>query len=71
MFATADKAMTTENHIKPLRLFDLARLNDFRLNEDEKTHLHECSECERVLEVFARQFNKPWHQLKIRPDDAA
>jgi hypothetical protein len=51
-----------EEHIRPLRLFDLSQSGVskkvFELEEWEKEHLRECEECTRVLEVFVRQFGK-------------
>ena len=51
-----------QEHIKPLRLFDLSQTGAgrklFELEQWEKDHLRECEECQRVLDVFARQFGK-------------
>ena len=58
----------SDEHLKPLRLFDLARHSRFEITEEERKHLRECEECERILEVFARQFNKPSIN---KPEDAA
>jgi len=50
------------DHIKPLRLFDLSqsdmRKKPFELESWEKEHLQQCEECQRVLEVFSRQFSQ-------------
>ena len=65
--------MEVDEHIQPLRLFDLSAqeaASGFQLNQDEKKHFHECEECQSVLEVFARQFNK-MRPPKDRPGDAA
>jgi len=47
-------------HIKPLRLFELSQAQRWhrtgKLREAEEKHLRECQECERILEVFAREF---------------
>jgi predicted anti-sigma-YlaC factor YlaD len=47
-----------EEHIKPLRLFDLARQRGTEPDEKEDGHLRQCEECRRVFEVFARQFSE-------------
>jgi hypothetical protein len=50
-----------DDHIKPLRLFDLSqsetRRKPIELEPWEKEHLRQCKECQRVLEVFSRQFS--------------
>ena len=45
-------------HIRPLRLFDLAQADrkPIELELWEKEHLQQCEECKEELEVFARQF---------------
>jgi hypothetical protein len=46
-------------HIRPLRLFDMAQADSrkpIELELWEKEHLQQCEECKEVLEVFARQF---------------
>jgi hypothetical protein len=40
----------TGNHLKPLRLFDIGRASGFPLIEEEKKHLRECEECQRILD---------------------
>ena len=60
--------VVSDEHIKPLRLFDLARNSGPQITEEETQHLRQCEECQRVLEVFARQFHKP--PIK-KPEDAA
>ena len=49
------------DHIKELRLFDLSRADaregSIQPDKRELQHLHDCEECQRILEVFARQFN--------------
>jgi hypothetical protein len=49
-----------DQHIKPLRLFDVSqseiRRKPFELELWEKKHLEECDECQRVVAVFSRQF---------------
>jgi hypothetical protein len=61
--------MTSSNgHLKPLRLFDLARYGQNQATDLEKAHLLACEECQPILEVFARQFSKP---TKEKPKDAA
>ena len=63
----------SDDHIKPLRLFDLSlaevRQSGFELNSEEKQHLRGCEVCQHVLAVFARQFSqKPPND---KPEDAA
>ncbi|HYR43270.1 MAG TPA: hypothetical protein VER98_09620 [Terriglobia bacterium] len=60
-----------DDHIKPLRLFELARQRGTQPNEQEKVHLRTCEECQRIVEVFARQFGKPWQPPLTNPEDAA
>ena len=57
------------DHIKPLRLFDLGRESGAPITEQERTHLRDCTECEHIIEVFARQFEKP--NPKSKSNDAA
>jgi len=45
-----------DGHIKPLRLFDLARGSAYKTTEEEIDHLLQCGECQRLLAVFDRQF---------------
>jgi len=63
------------DHIKPQRLFDLSqaevRKKGFEPDEEEKQHLRECDQCQRILEVFARQFNAPWRPQSGKTGDAA
>jgi hypothetical protein len=60
----------SDNHIEPLRLFDLARhkTRGLQPTEVELQHLRTCEECQQVLEVFTRQFSKQSHN---KPEDAA
>jgi len=54
----------SDPHIKPLRLFQLARQRGTQPDEKEKEHLRVCEECPLIVEVFARQFeeqSKPPH----------
>jgi len=48
----------SDQHIKPLRLFDLSRQKGTHPTEEERQHLRQCDECERIIEVFARQFTR-------------
>ena len=57
----------SDEHLKPLRLFDLARQEQTQPTEKEREHLRECEHCIRILEVFTRQFGKP----SKKPGDAA
>jgi hypothetical protein len=49
-----------EEHIRPLRLFDLSqsdiRKKPIELSAQEQAHLADCVECQRVVDVFKRQF---------------
>jgi hypothetical protein len=50
---------SSPEHIKPLRLFELSRgerRHAGKIREAEEQHLRECKECERIVEVFAREF---------------
>jgi len=58
--------MTSADHVKAFRLFELSRAEsegkDFHLEVREHQHLQECAECRGVVEVFARQFKgRPLH----------
>jgi hypothetical protein len=57
----------SDEHLKPLRLFDLARESGAEITEEERKHLHECEQCQSVVRVFTRQF-KPANE---KPEDAA
>jgi hypothetical protein len=59
----------SDEHLKPLRLFDLARNGGSQITEEERAHLRVCEECQRLLAVFIRQFAKTWGATK--PEDAA
>jgi hypothetical protein len=59
------------NHIKPLRLFDIGRETGLPLSDEERTHLRECLECQHIVEVFARQFEKPLRPSQQKKGDAA
>jgi len=63
----------SENHIKPLRLFDIGRDSGLPITDEERKHLHDCEECQHIVEVFARQFDKLFRAPPGRPkdDDAA
>jgi hypothetical protein len=58
----------SDEHLKPLRLFDLAWNGGSKITAEERKHLHECEDCENMLEVFARLFTKPSNPY---PGDAA
>jgi hypothetical protein len=58
----------SDEHLKPLRLFDIARNSGSEITEQEEHHLRDCEECKRIVKVFARQFGKPPDQ---KPGDAA
>ena len=55
------KERSEMDHIKELRLFDLSRADaregSIQPDKRELQHLHDCEECQRILEVFARQFS--------------
>lgn len=61
----------TGDHIKPLRLFDIARDSGHPITDEERVHLRECAECQHIIEVFARQFDKPFRQPARKDNDAA
>jgi hypothetical protein len=61
----------SDEHIKPLGLFDIARSSGRPLNETENEHLRRCEACQRILEVFARQFGKAWKPPQDKAGDAA
>jgi hypothetical protein len=58
----------SNEHLKPLRLFDLARESGAKSTEEERKHLHECEQCQSIVRVFGRQFSKPPNE---KPGDAA
>ena len=64
----------SDEHIKPLRLFDLSQVEsrhtDFKLTSEEEEHFRRCAECQHVLSVFARQFSKD-RPSNDKPGDAA
>ena len=59
---------SSDDHVKPLRLFDLAWQGEHQATNTERGHLLGCEECQAILEVFARQFSKP---TKEKLKDAA
>lgn len=59
----------SDEHIKPLRLFDIARQGGSPIVDEERNHLGGCEECQRILAVFVRQFTKLWGTNE--PGDAA
>ena len=63
-YRTGEMAQRDE-HLKPLRLFDIARNSGSEITEEERTHLRDCEECKQVVKVFERQFVNP------KPGDAA
>ena len=59
MFANSQSRMAgSEEHIKPLRLLDVARDNGFELTEEQGNHLRECVECQYVASVLSHQFSR-------------
>ena len=58
----------SNEHLKALRLFDLARFGESKATDAERAHILACEECQPILEVFVRQFSKP---TKDKPNDAA
>ena len=50
------------DHINSPRLFDLSQADavkrSIQLDKYERQHLHDCEECQRMLEVLAREFSK-------------
>jgi hypothetical protein len=59
---------THDEHLKPLRLFDMARDSGSKITDEEQKHLRDCEECNRVLKVFERQFAR---SSSHKPGDAA
>jgi hypothetical protein len=57
----------SNDHIKPLRLFDIARESGPEITDHERQHIRACAQCEQIIEVFARQFEKPF---RARPGKA-
>jgi hypothetical protein len=57
------------DHIKPLRLFDIGRDSGSPSSDQEKEHLRQCEECQRIVEVFARQFGKSFRPPPAKPND--
>src|SRR6266850_2674183 len=52
------------DHIKPERLFAFSLEEPgFELDDQERDHLHQCDECQHIVEVFTRHF-KPADTLK-------
>ena len=52
----SDGRSNEQQHIKTIRLFDLARETaGFKLAEEELKHLFECDECKDVVLVFAAE----------------
>ena len=51
----------TMDHINAPRLFDLSQADaverSIQPDTYERQHLHDCEECQRMLEVFAREFS--------------
>jgi hypothetical protein len=56
----------SDEHLKPLRLFDLAWNGGPKIIDEERKHLRECEQCRSILEMFARKFATP-----AKPGDAA
>jgi len=57
-----------DEHIKPLRLLEIARNSGARLSDKEDEHLRECEQCQGILELLTRQLPEPPND---RPEDAA
>src|SRR5437899_221680 len=49
----------TSNHLKTLRLSDIAWNGGQRMTDQERQHLNECEDCRSELEIFIRQFAVP------------
>lgn len=64
----------SNDHIKPLRLFELSQAGTkhgkFTLTPEEQEHFRRCAECQDVVSVFARQFSKD-RPPNDKPKDAA
>lgn len=57
-------------HIDSRRLYAISQLDrcefSSQLTEEEKNHLQQCEECQRILAIFAREFD-----AESPPHDAA
>jgi len=62
---------TSDHHIRPIRLFDIARDSEAPTADEERKHLAECTECQHIVEVFARQFERPRRSPARKDSDAA
>jgi len=49
----------TDEHLKPLRLFDIAWNCGPTMTEQERQHLSECAVCESMLEIFIASSLRP------------
>ena len=49
------------NHIGPHRIFELSQIGtqevSTQMTPEEKEHLRDCEECQRLLVIFANQFD--------------
>ena len=61
--------MAGSDHPKPIRLFDISQ-GTGKPTEDEKQHVRDCSECQTVIAIFARQFSSE-NPPKDKSDNAA
>ena len=61
----------SDEHLKPLRLFNLARDGGLETTDEERSHLQDCEECQHVIAVFSRQCAILASQLNNKPEDAA
>ncbi len=52
----------SDEHLKPLCLFDLARDKGPHITEEEAKHLRECDGCKRILDVFASSIKRGMKQ---------
>lgn len=46
----------TDDHLRPLRLFDIARNGGPGMSDQEREHLNECEDCRSEIEIFIREF---------------
>jgi hypothetical protein len=50
------------DHIGPHRIFELSQLEPSQITVEmtkwEREHLRDCEQCQRILAIFAREFDK-------------
>ena len=70
--APALSAKVAGKHIDALRLFYLAQEGGFQqITEEDRIHLHDCEECQCLVQVFARQATQPPRLPEDKPGSDA